>query len=157
MQGDSTPGAGRSSVHETTSLLRDILQISDAFEAHMGRALTVNPTDLKAMEHLIMSGPLSPTQIASRLGVSTAAATVVIDRLTSVGHVTRTANPTDRRGVVVVPSPASVDQAMGVLMPMVMGIDRVIHEFTEAEQDVITEYLRRVVEVYREQLPSDED
>ena len=157
MQGDSTPGAGRSSVHETTSLLRDILQISDAFEAHMGRSLTVNPTDLKAMEQLIMNGPLSPTQIASRLGVSTAAATVVIDRLTSVGHVTRTANPTDRRGVVVVPSPASVDQAMGVLMPMVMGIDRVIHEFTEAEQEVITQYLRRVVEVYRDQLPSDED
>lgn len=156
MQGDSTPRADRPSVHEATSLLREIQQISDDFEVHMGRSLTVNLTDLKAMEHLIMSGPLSPTQIASRLGISTAAATVVIDRLTSVGHVTRTANPTDRRGVVVVPSPASVDQAMGVLMPMVMGIDRVIHEFDEAEQDVISQYLRRVVEVYRNQLPSDE-
>ena len=155
MQDDSTPRAGRAPVHEATSLLREIQQISDDFEVHMGRSLTVNPTDLKAMEHLIMNGPLSPTQIASRLGVSTAAATVVIDRLTTVGHVTRTANPTDRRGVVVVPSPTSVAQAMGVLMPMVMGIDQVIHEFAPDEQDVITQYLRRVVEVYREQLSSE--
>ncbi len=155
MQDDSTPRASRAPVHEATSLLREIQQISDDFEVHMGRSLTVNSTDLKAMEHLIMNGPLSPTQIASRLGVSTAAATVVIDRLTTVGHVTRTANPTDRRGVVVVPSPTSVAQAMGVLMPMVMGIDQVIHEFTPDEQDVITQYLRRVVEVYREQLSSE--
>jgi DNA-binding MarR family transcriptional regulator len=155
MQDDRTPGADRSPVHEATSLLREIQQISDEFEGHMGRSLTVNPTDLKAMEHLIMSGPLSPTQIASRLGVSTAAATVVIDRLTTVGHVTRTANPTDRRGIVVVPSPASVTQAMGVLMPMVMGIDRVIHEFAPEDQEIITQYLRRVVDVYREQLSTE--
>ena len=155
MQGDKASGAPTRSVHEATSLLREIQQISDAFEVHMGRSLTVNPTDLKAMEHLIMDGPLSPTQLATRLGISTAAATVVIDRLTSVGHVSRTAHPTDRRGIVVVPSPASVAQAMGVLMPMVMGIDRVIQEFDDSEQDVIAHYLRRVVEVYRDQLQPD--
>lgn len=155
MQGENSP-ATRPSVHEATSRLREIQEISGDFETHMGRALTVNPTDLKAMEQLIMHGPLSPTQIASRLGISTAAATVVIDRLTTVGHVTRTANPTDRRGIVVVPSPSSVDQAMGMLMPMIMGIDRVIQEFSDEEQEIITHYLRRVVDVYRRQLPADD-
>jgi hypothetical protein len=38
-------------------------------------------------------------------------------------------------------------------MPMIMGIDRVIHEFSPEEQETITRYLRKVVEVYRSSLP----
>jgi DNA-binding MarR family transcriptional regulator len=140
-------------VHESTALLRLILRISQEFEAYLGGELTVNPTDLNAMQHLIMEGPMSPTQLAKKLRLSTAAATVVTDRLTKVGHVTRAPHPTDRRGVIIQPAPESVAHAMRTLMPMIMGINQVIHEFSEQEQDVITRYLRRVVDVYRESLP----
>jgi DNA-binding MarR family transcriptional regulator len=133
--------------------MRDILDVSEEFEAHLGRELTVNPTDLKAMEHLIMSGPLGPTELARRLGISTAAVTSVVDRLETLGHANRTQHPTDRRGVVVVPSPASVQRAMGALMPMIMGIDGVLDDFTESQQAVIEDYLTRVVTAYRQQLP----
>lgn len=136
-------------------LLRRLIQLSDDFERHMGKELTVNPTDLQAMQYLIMRGPMSPTDIAKALGVSTAAATVVVDRLTKVGHVTREKHPTDRRGIVVVPAKESVARAIQGLMPMIMGIDRVIHDFEPDEQDVITEYLRRVVSVYRDSIPAE--
>jgi len=139
----------RPRVHDATILLRDIRELSAAFEAHLGSKLTVNPTDLTAMEHLIQDGPLTPTDLAHRLGVSTAAVTTVIDRLTAVGHVSRIPNPDDRRGVLVVPAPGSVAKAMGTLMPMVMGIDSVIGSFTADEQAVITSYLEKVVETYR--------
>lgn len=142
-------------VHESTMLLRRLIQLSDDFERHMGKELTVNPTDLQAMQYLIMRGPMSPTDIAKALGVSTAAATVVVDRLTKVGHVTREKHPTDRRGIVVVPAKESVTRAIQGLMPMIMGIDRVIHDFEPDEQDVITEYLRRVVSVYRDSIPAE--
>ena len=141
-------------VHESTTLLRAILTISDEFETYMGNELTVNQTDLAAMQHLIMEGPMSPTQLARKLNLTTAATTVVADRLTKVGHVTRAPHPTDRRGIIIQPAPESVAKAMGTLMPMIMGIDRVITEFTEPEQRVITAYLRRVVDVYRESLPA---
>jgi DNA-binding MarR family transcriptional regulator len=136
-------------VHPATSLLRDFLTVSGEFEASLGRALTVNPTDLSAMEHLIQDGPLTPTELASRLGLTTAAMTTSIDRLTAVGHVTRTPNPADRRGVLVVPSPNSIERAMGTLLPMIMGVDRVLSRFTEKEQAVIADYLSQVVEIYR--------
>lgn len=143
---------------QPTVLLREILDVTDEFEAHLGRELTVNPTDLQAMEHLISNGPLSPTELARRLGISTAAVTAVVDRLVAVEHVRRTQHPTDRRGVLVVPSPQSIERAMGALMPMVMGIDNVLDEFSGAEQATISAYLERVLEVYRAQLttPSDE-
>ena len=135
-------------------LLREIRELSSAFEGHLGTELTVNPTDLTAMEHLIQDGPLTPTELATRLRVSTAAVTTVIDRLTAVGHVTRTPNPADRRGVLVVPAPASVARAMGALMPMIMDIDGVLGNFSDAEQSVITDYLERVVAAYRAHIPA---
>ncbi|MDH6181408.1 DNA-binding MarR family transcriptional regulator [Microbacteriaceae bacterium SG_E_30_P1] len=136
-----------------TAMLRDLLTLSDEFEAHVGRELTVNPTDLQAMQHLIMDGPLSPTELSKRLGISTAATTTVVDRLVAVGHASRTQHPTDRRAVVIVPEPGSVRKAMGTLMPMIMGIDGVLDEFDATEQNVISAYLTRVLEVYREHLP----
>lgn len=144
-------------VHESTSLLREIISLSDEFEHSLARELTVNPTDLQAMEHLIQHGPTSPTGLARALGISTAASTVVIDRLTKVGHVTRERHPTDRRAVSVVPAPQSVARAFEHLMPMIMGIDGVIRDYTPQQQDVITDYLRKVVHVYRGSIPSGDD
>lgn len=146
-------GMPRPEVRPATSRIRDLLTVSEEFEAYVGRELTVNPTDLQAMQHLVMSGPLGPTDLSRRLGISTAATTAVVDRLVAVGHARRTQHPTDRRGVVIVPEPASVQKAMSTLMPMIMGIDGVLDEFDEDEQALITAYLARVLEVYRAQIP----
>ena len=147
----------RMPVHPATSLLRDILDVTGEFEKHVARELTVNATDLSAMEHLIQSGPLSPTDLAKRLDISTAAVTSVIDRLTAVGHVTREPQPNDRRGVLVVPQQSSVAKAMSTLMPMIMGINSVLEEFDETEKATIVDYLQRVLETYRAQLPGVDD
>ena len=143
----------RPSVRRATELIREVREVSQEFELHVGRELTVNPTDLLAMEHLIQSGPLAPTELARRLEISTAATTAVVDRLAALGHVTRMQNPTDRRGIVVVPSATSVARAMATLMPMIMGIDGVLDEFEPDEQAIITEYLERVIATYRAQIP----
>ena len=149
------PQRGSITVDEITGLLRDFREITTEFEQRLGQQLTVNPTDLAAMEHLIQDGPLTPTELARRVGVTTAAMTTSIDRLTAVGHVTRSPNPADRRGVLVVPAPASVGKAMGMLLPMIMGIDRVLDSYDEVQREVIASYLREVVEVYRSHLPGD--
>lgn len=142
----------RIGVRRATELIREVREVSQEFELHVGRQLTVNPTDLQAMEHLIQSGPLGPTELAKRLGISTAAVTSVVDRLTALGHATRTQHPTDRRGVVVVPSPASVGRAMNALLPMIRGIDGVLDDFDPDEQATITAYLEQVLSVYRAQM-----
>jgi DNA-binding MarR family transcriptional regulator len=141
-------------VKPATTLLREVMDLTAEFEKHVGNELTVNPTDLEAMEQLIMDGALSPTELSKRLGISTAAVTSVIDRLTAVGHVTRAPHPTDRRALLVVPSPESVAKAMSTLLPMILGIDRALDGLTATEQATITSYLERVVSVYRTQLPA---
>jgi DNA-binding MarR family transcriptional regulator len=131
------------------------VQLSRAFEVHLGHQLTVNLTDLAAMEHLISSGPLGPSELARRLGITPPAVTAVVDRLEELGHATRVTNPADRRAVVVTPAPASVQKAMSILMPMIGDIDATLDGFDSEQQAVIAEYLERVVAAYRTHIPSE--
>jgi hypothetical protein len=128
------PGPTDFRVHRASELVREFIEVNGQYVAQLGRELEVNPTDLQAMQHLIMSGSLSPTELAHRLDISTAAVTSVVDRL------------------VVVPRPASVQRAMGALMPMILGIDRVLDGFDADQQATITSYLERIVETYRARL-----
>jgi len=148
------PGTGvPAEAHEAGELgriLRDVLGLAAGFERRLGAVLEVNPTDMKAMEHLIQEGSLSPTELAGRLGISTAAATLVVDRLVEVGHVDRRPHPHDRRRVVVVPRPASVGRAMAELMPMIGGVARAADALTDEERAAVTRFLGEVREVYRE-------
>jgi DNA-binding MarR family transcriptional regulator len=150
---DITPSAPpQITVREASQLLREVLNLTAAFESKVSSELSVNRRDFDAMQHLIASGPLSPSEIARRLDVSTAAATIIVDRLTAVGHVTREPHPTDRRGIMVVPTPASVAAAMGRILPLIMGVDQALDDFDTTEQAAITAYLRRVVQLYQEQI-----
>lgn len=129
-------------------LIRDIYQLSQRFERRLGATLAVNTTDLAAMEHLMENGPMTPSELATRLEMSTAATTHVIDRLVAVGHVQRQPHPVDRRKIVVIPAQASVARAFEELAPMIAGVGAAADAYDPEEQAVIAGFLRSVVELY---------
>ena len=129
--------------------LREIVKLSADFERRLGQTLTVNATDLTAMQHLIESGPLSPSELSTRLRISTAAATMVVDRLEAVGHVTRQPHPEDRRKIVVVPREDSVRRTAQELMPLIGGVAGVIAALPPDDAEVIERFLSQVVGHYR--------
>ena len=141
-------------MHEASVLLRRILTLSRDAERQLGERLGVNPTDLDAMQHLMNSGPLSPSALAKRLGISSAAATIAVDRLVRAGHVSRQPHPTDRRRQLVVPSEASVRRAMAGLMPMILRTNDLITDYDETERVAITDYLSRTVGILEDTLRS---
>lgn len=139
-------------MHEASLLLRRILTLNDEVAKRLADELQVNPTDFDAMQHLIESGPLSPSELATRLGITTAAATMAVDRLVKVGHVSRQPHPSDRRRLLVVPQEESVRRAMTRLLPMIIETDALLARYTEAEQAAITDYLARTVEILQHML-----
>lgn len=106
------------------------------------------------MEQLIESGPLSPAELARRLGITRPAVTAVVDRLARLGHASRADNPADRRGIVVTASPGSTGKTMGILLPMIMDIDSALDRFDPGEQAAISEYLELVLAAYRRHVPT---
>jgi DNA-binding MarR family transcriptional regulator len=137
---------------EISTALGEIVALSSDYERRVADALEVGPTDLAAMQHLMRSGPLSPSEIARRLGISTAASTMLVDRLQGVGHAHREPHPDDRRRIVIVPNADSVRRAADELRPLLNGVAEVTADLDDDEAEIVGRFLTRVVGVYREVL-----
>jgi DNA-binding MarR family transcriptional regulator len=73
---------------------------TQAFDDAVGRALGLNPTDLRGLDWLV-DGPKSAGEVSTGTGLSSAATTTLIDRLERKGFVQRVHDPDDRRRVLV--------------------------------------------------------
>ena len=73
----------------------------DAVDAAAAGYLQINRTDLRCLEILYQGEAVLPSQLAAKLGLTTGSVTVMLDRLERLGYVTRSADPSDRRKVVV--------------------------------------------------------
>jgi DNA-binding MarR family transcriptional regulator len=71
-----------------------------AFDDSVGRALRLNPTDLRCLDWLA-DGPKTVGQLAEATGLRPAATTALVDRLSERGLVRRTPSEADRRRVLV--------------------------------------------------------
>jgi DNA-binding MarR family transcriptional regulator len=64
-------------------------------------ALGLGASDLLVLEHLLVSGRLTPREIAARLAISTGSTTAVLDRIESMNLVCRVPNRHDRRSLLI--------------------------------------------------------
>lgn len=138
------------SVHPATMLLRRLIQVTKDFEERLEEELTVNTTDLEAMQHLLQRGALSPGELAGLIHLSPAATTTVVDRLASLGHVSRRPHPTDRRRVLVEATDSSRHKAEAILWEMISGIDSVAKGLDSQSQETVVAYLSEVVSRYEQ-------
>lgn len=129
-------------------LLRKLFEANEKFAENLAEQLTVNETDFRAMEFLMEYGPCSAKELASALGLSPGAVTVVIDRLEKVGHVTREPNPKDRRALVIQPQKASVERAWLALGPIISQHSVMLAKMPPQDRDVIEGYLVKLLKIY---------
>lgn len=115
---------------------------------HLGR------TDMTALRVMLRAGqagrPLSAATLSRELGISTAATTVLVDRLEQSGHAERRRSATDGRVIEVWPTAATereVRATMGTMHERMMQIasalppedSRTIHRFLVALGRAMTE------------------
>ncbi|MEV1021321.1 MarR family transcriptional regulator [Streptomyces sp. NPDC050264] len=128
--------------------LRHLTRRQQRFERYLGRQLHVDPAGLAVMDHLVNVGPSTPSELARELSTSTAAMTLVIDRLADGGHVSRERHPTDRRKVVVTPAEHWETAAFEHVEPLISGIAEITESMTREERDTVAAFLERTVHAY---------
>ncbi|GAA4367441.1 MarR family winged helix-turn-helix transcriptional regulator [Paeniglutamicibacter cryotolerans] len=133
-------------MHPASALLRQILVLNASLEFEMRRAMRINETDFQALQHIIASRSMSPGELATRMHLTSAAVTTIIDRLERAGHVQRTAHPTDRRRRLVCITPQAMQEAMEHLMPMIMESDASVKNMEPEAQQAVVGYLRATTE-----------
>lgn len=113
-RGDVPVELGRSA---TLGLLRELTSLSEQVAPAVARRAGLTHNELRALEHL-MDRSMGPGDLGRVLGVSSAAASGIIDRLETRGHAQRTSHASDGRRTSVTISPTGREEVVGFLMPM---------------------------------------
>lgn len=145
---DTVGEADRDLEPETRALRRLQTVMADA-EGALARRMRMHPTDIAAMDHLSSAAePVGPGELAHRLGLSPAAATELVDRLTAAGHVERHRDLADRRRIRLQPSPDAIGAVLGQLDSLITDLDAAARDATPEERAVIVRFLDRITAVY---------
>jgi DNA-binding MarR family transcriptional regulator len=138
----------------TLKALRDLVTTGARVNHVVARRAGISDTELVTLEHLSRE-QIGPAEVARRLEVSTAAATGIVDRLVSRGHVERQPHAADRRRTQLVLTASGRREVVSHLVPMFVALDRLDREFSEEERAVVERYLRGATAAFEAVLEPD--
>ncbi len=134
-------------------LLQLLTVESDQFVERFGARHGLHRTDMNALAFVLdaeqRGEPMSPTRLASRLGLSPSATTAVIDRLEASGHLERHRVPGDRRRVTLSMSATARLAGRGMFTPLREVFADSWADFTDEERRTVARFLTRSVEAMR--------
>ncbi|OXM51653.1 MarR family winged helix-turn-helix transcriptional regulator [Amycolatopsis alba] len=145
-----TPG-GRSWRRKVAVIKEGLRELNNQlalFNHQVSAKVALKPVDFDCLELLNLNGPLSPSALAKHAGLHPATMTGVLDRLQRAGWVTRDrpADATDRRAVVVSVTGDRDGEMYRHLAGMNSRMDDLCAGYSEAELDLIADFLRRTTE-----------
>ena len=100
---------------------------------------------------LLAAGPSVPSDLAARLGLTTGAMTKVLDRLQAGGYVTRSADPADRRRIVITADPEGFAVLAVSYAPLRERMSGQLARYTAGELAAIVRFLRAAGHIADEQ------
>ena len=132
----------------TLLLLRQLTRLSEQVAPSVARRADLTHNELRAMEHL-MDQPMGPGELGRALGVSSAAASGIIDRLEARGHAERAAHVSDARRTSVTISASGREEVVGYLMPMFRELAALDASLGDEDRVVVDRFLTRAVRALR--------
>jgi DNA-binding MarR family transcriptional regulator len=127
------------------SLLREMpWYISSAvrFQIAIANQLQMPVTDVHAVGALLEFGPIGVARLAELMGMTTGAATRLVDRLEGNGYVVRERDASDRRQVVLRVVPERVAEIGRYYEPMGERLDRQLADCTDEQLSFLLAFLR---------------
>lgn len=110
----------------------------------------IGAIDLYALGDLLSGDPVGPVELGRRLGLGSAAATGLADRLEAAGHVTREPHPSDRRRLALVPTDQAREQLLGALAALDQDTRAMTNQLDARELDAVARFLQAAVALYEQ-------
>jgi DNA-binding MarR family transcriptional regulator len=127
-------------INQAGNALQAYQRSNQAFDDAVGRALSLNPTDLRCLDWLA-DGPKSAGELSEGTGLSSAATTTLIDRLERKGFVERVRDPVDRRRVLVEMTPQGRDRIWQYYGPVANEGNELFADATDEEIERMRDWL----------------
>jgi DNA-binding MarR family transcriptional regulator len=132
----------------TLDRLQRLLDAGSAAPSAVARRAGLSPSELHALRHLSRA-PMGPADLARVLGVTTAAASGVVDRLVGNGHAERRPHTVDGRRTEVHLTDSGRAEAIGHLAPMFGALAALDASLSEEERVVVDRYLDGAIAAVR--------
>ena len=113
----------------------------------IARRAGINSTDMECLDLIIMSGPSTAGEIGRRTGLSSGAVTGLIDRLEKLGLVERTADPNDRRKVLVRVREDKIAPIASQFAPLEKRMQALLASYSRDELKVLLDFAERSSEI----------
>jgi DNA-binding MarR family transcriptional regulator len=117
----------------------------------VARRMGLPAGDYLALKHLAVSEqPLGPAELGRLLGITSGAATGLVDRLEQAGHAHRQPHPSDRRRQTVTVTPRTRQRLVRELQPLADDIGHLAAALSPQQRHLVAETLGRLAALHRE-------
>jgi DNA-binding MarR family transcriptional regulator len=118
-------------------LTTEIDGLDECAAAHFG----VNRTDLRVIDTLRSRGPLTASELARAVGLTSGGLSIALERLERLGYVRRSPHPEDRRSVLVDATEAVVPIEQEVFGRLGKRINQLLRGYSDEQLATIQHYL----------------
>lgn len=133
---------------DVAELLPALARAERDYARAVATRLGAAPTDLFALGELLSGEPMGVVELGSRIGVGSAGATSLVDRLEDAGHVTRGRHPHDRRRVVLTVTDRAREELLALLRALSQETAALAAELDQSERDAVARFLGDAIARY---------
>jgi DNA-binding MarR family transcriptional regulator len=153
----AAPARGRRS--ELLARLQRAAQTSTTdgilFHQAVADRVGLHVTDLRCLNVLAQTGPLTAGELGQRLGLgTTGAVTRMVDRLERAGYVRRQVDPDDRRRVIIHPLPEQLATVAPHYQGMATAWTDLLAAYSDAQLALFLDLFDRMHQMSQQQLAS---
>jgi DNA-binding MarR family transcriptional regulator len=141
-------------IEDMGTAMRQFMAHAVLYQDAVARWAGLHATDLQCAGLLLLEGPMTPSELAARTGLTTGGAiTAVIDRLEKAGLATRTRDESDRRRVHVTPDADALIARVGPVYARVGARwADYLRDLGDEQIELITEALNQATALNREEI-----
>jgi len=137
-----------------TELIADVFEAMrrlsteiDALDQRAADQLGINRTDLQLVDVLRSRGPLTASQLARAVGLTSGGLSIALDRLERIGYVRRSQHPDDRRSVLVEGTDALAPLEAEIFGSLAERTRKLLGTYNRKQLTTIKDYLERAAEI----------
>lgn len=123
--------------HAVLDAGRRVSQAAVVYHSKVAAHFGLGATDMKALDLIQSAGPLTPSELAERMGFAPASVTAMVDRLQARGLLRRVPHPTDGRRLLVEFEPSAVNVLAPVYAPFFSSLADMLADYSDSELALI--------------------
>lgn len=123
---------------------REMSYLTVMFQQAVADRLGLGATEVQCAGVLELEGPMTAGRLAERTGLTTGAITGIVDRLEAAGLVRRSADPSDRRRVIVAWVPEKLAEAVRFYEPMSRAVDESLAPLSDDQIEMVVDLFARL-------------